>query len=177
MLVRPDIEVPAHDVDVGRGVPVGSGVEAVRVSEGDVDSGDLFVLQDVAADVDERKIRTNRELAGFLARKSVAPVSGAVNDSENLDSRILNAINDHIREAGDHELPGTSLMPSPAPLMKLSQASSAFVNRQRDASRNNRARLLPKVVADVGEIVCRRRRPANAHQLGYRLSISSPTSS
>ena len=37
--VDPDIELAAHDVDVGGGIPVGAGVRAVRIAEGDVNAG------------------------------------------------------------------------------------------------------------------------------------------
>src|ERR1035438_268930 len=43
--VDPDIEIAAHDVDVGRRVPVRPGVGAVGVAEGDVNAGDFFVLR------------------------------------------------------------------------------------------------------------------------------------
>ena len=47
----PDVEARADDVDVGRREPVGAGVVAVGIAEGDVDAGKLLVLQDVADDV------------------------------------------------------------------------------------------------------------------------------
>ena len=51
LVVHPDVEVRADDVDVRRRIPVGAGVRAVGVAEGDVDAGELLVLQDVADDV------------------------------------------------------------------------------------------------------------------------------
>src|SRR5664279_2223635 len=49
--VDPDVEIAAHDVDVGRRVPVGAGVCAIRIAEGDVNAGNFLVLEDVADDV------------------------------------------------------------------------------------------------------------------------------
>src|SRR5664279_6339578 len=49
--VDPDVEIAAHDVDVGRRVPVGAGVRAVGVAKGDVNAGNFLVLEDVTNDV------------------------------------------------------------------------------------------------------------------------------
>ncbi len=65
-LVHPDVEVRADDVDVRGGVPVGAGVRAVRVAEGDVDAGELFVLQDVADHVRELDVGADGELADAI---------------------------------------------------------------------------------------------------------------
>jgi hypothetical protein len=57
-------------------VPVGAGVGAVRVAEGDVDARELLVLQDVPDEVAELDVRADGELAdpvGVLVGVRVAP--------------------------------------------------------------------------------------------------------
>ena len=45
-IAEPDVKAEADDVDVCGRLPAGAGVGAVRVAEGDVDSGKFFILED-----------------------------------------------------------------------------------------------------------------------------------
>src|ERR1700736_4911199 len=45
VLVDPDVAVAGEDVDVGARFPVGMGLVAVGIAEGDVDAREFFVLQ------------------------------------------------------------------------------------------------------------------------------------
>ena len=76
LFVDPDVEAGTDDVDVGGRVPVGAGVGAVRVPEGDVNARELLVLQDVADDVRELDVGADGELAdaiGVLVGVRVGP--------------------------------------------------------------------------------------------------------
>src|SRR5579884_1061972 len=46
--VDADIETAADHIDVRGGIPVRAGMGAIRIAEGDVNAGDLFVLQNIA---------------------------------------------------------------------------------------------------------------------------------
>src|ERR1035441_1843357 len=65
--VDPDVELAPHDVDMGGRVPIGAGVGAVGIAEGDVDAGDFFVLQDVADDIPHTDVGADGELADAVA--------------------------------------------------------------------------------------------------------------
>ena len=67
LVVHPDVELGADDVDVRRRPPVGAGVRAVRIAERDVHAGELLVLQDVADDAVKLDVRADRELADAVA--------------------------------------------------------------------------------------------------------------
>ena len=45
IVVDPDVAVAGEDIDVGSGFPVGVGLAAVGIAEGNVDAGEFFVLQ------------------------------------------------------------------------------------------------------------------------------------
>ncbi len=62
-VAEPDAELEADYVDVGGGFPGGSGVGAVGVAEGNVDTGELFVLEDVADDAVDADVGADGELA------------------------------------------------------------------------------------------------------------------
>ena len=49
--VEPDIEIAAYAVDMSLRSPVCAGVFRVRVTKGDVNAGNFFILQDVADDM------------------------------------------------------------------------------------------------------------------------------
>src|ERR1039457_3934831 len=77
--VDPDVEIAAHDVDVGRRVPVRAGVRAVRIAERDVNAGDFLVLENVADDVMDGDVGADGELAhavAVLVGMAVAPELG-----------------------------------------------------------------------------------------------------
>src|SRR4051794_16647967 len=65
--VDPDVEFAPDDIDVRAAVPVGTGVRAVRISEGDVDAGDLLVLQNIPDHVAHADVGTDGELAHAIA--------------------------------------------------------------------------------------------------------------
>src|SRR5205823_6293025 len=47
-IIDPDVEFRSDHVNMGGGIPLRAGMFAVRVSEGDMNAGELFILQDVA---------------------------------------------------------------------------------------------------------------------------------
>ena len=49
-IAEPDVEVEPDHVDVGRGLPRRAGMRAVGITEGNVNSGEFLILQDVADD-------------------------------------------------------------------------------------------------------------------------------
>src|ERR1039458_8510597 len=65
--VDPDIELPPHHVDMSGGVPIGAGMRAVGIAEGDVDSRDLLVLQNIADHVVHADVGADGELAHAVA--------------------------------------------------------------------------------------------------------------
>src|SRR5215510_4344640 len=67
LIVHPDVELRADDVDVRGGVPRRARVGAVRVAEGNVDPEEFLVLQDVADDVPQLDVRADGELADPVA--------------------------------------------------------------------------------------------------------------
>src|SRR5450631_2191239 len=60
---EPDVEAEADDVDVRAGAPGGAGMLAVWIAEGDVDSGELLVLEDVADDALNAEVGADGKLA------------------------------------------------------------------------------------------------------------------
>src|ERR1035437_5614468 len=67
LAVNPDIEVQAHDVNVGAGIPLCTCVRAIGVSEGDVDAGKFLVLQDLPYDPLEFEVRSDGKLPNKMA--------------------------------------------------------------------------------------------------------------
>src|SRR5215472_6264186 len=67
LVIDPDVEFPADDVDVSGGVPVGAGMSAVGIAKCDVDAGILLVLQDLSDDVLEIDIGADGKLADAIA--------------------------------------------------------------------------------------------------------------
>src|SRR5216684_5006799 len=63
VLVDPDVAVAGEDVDVGAGFPVGVGLAAVGVAEGDVHAGEFFVLKEDADHFREAEVGAESELA------------------------------------------------------------------------------------------------------------------
>src|SRR2546430_7515168 len=55
LAVEPDIEIAANAVDVGFGNPIRPSVFGIRMTEGDMNAGNFFVLQNVTDDVGDRK--------------------------------------------------------------------------------------------------------------------------
>src|ERR1017187_8683822 len=77
--VDPDVEIAAHDVDVGRRVPVRAGMRAVRIAERDVNTGDFLVLENIADDVVNGDVGADGEFAhavAVLIGVAVAPELG-----------------------------------------------------------------------------------------------------
>src|ERR1019366_8451532 len=77
--VDPDVEIAAHDVDVGRRVPVRAGMRAVRIAERDVNAGDFLVLENVADYVVNGDVGADGEFAhavAVLIGVAVAPELG-----------------------------------------------------------------------------------------------------
>ena len=64
--VDPDIELAPHYVDMRGGVPIGAGMRAIGITESDVDSGDLLVLQNIADHVVDPDVGADRELTERL---------------------------------------------------------------------------------------------------------------
>src|SRR5207237_5512239 len=60
-------EIAAHAVDVRFGNPVGAGVFGVGMTEGDVDTGNFFVLQNVTDDTRAGRVCPDREFADAVA--------------------------------------------------------------------------------------------------------------
>jgi hypothetical protein len=62
LAVDPDVEVAAHHVNVCRGIPFGTRVFSVGISECDMYAGKFLILQNLADHVLQLNIRPNREL-------------------------------------------------------------------------------------------------------------------
>src|ERR1700729_1266234 len=60
---EPDVEIETDYIDVGGRTPLGAGVLAIWIAEGDVDAGEFFILQDVADHVRDADVGADRELA------------------------------------------------------------------------------------------------------------------
>src|ERR1700722_11492797 len=60
---EPDVEIETDYIDVGGRTPLGAGVLAIWIAEGDVDAGELFILQDVADHMCDADVSADRELA------------------------------------------------------------------------------------------------------------------
>src|SRR5581483_8851459 len=56
-----------HHVDMSGGIPVSPGVRAVRIAERDMDTGNFFVLQDVADHVANADVGADGEFADAVA--------------------------------------------------------------------------------------------------------------
>src|SRR5581483_12358110 len=67
LVVHPDVELASDHVDVRGRIPLRASVFPVRVAERDVDTGELFVLEDVADHVFEPYVGPNRKLATPIA--------------------------------------------------------------------------------------------------------------
>ena len=67
LAVEPDVEIAADAVDVRLGNPVGAGVFGVRMTKGDVDTGNFFVLQNVPDDMRARRVGADRKFADAIA--------------------------------------------------------------------------------------------------------------
>src|SRR3984957_10444395 len=65
--VDPDIAVAGEDVDVSFGFPVGMGLAAVGVAEGDVDAGEFFVLEKNADHFGKTEVGAEGEFADAVA--------------------------------------------------------------------------------------------------------------
>src|SRR5579863_1622937 len=66
-VIGPDVELRADHVDVRRRIPLRAGVRAVGVSECDVDSGELLVLQNIADHAVQADVGADGELAYAVA--------------------------------------------------------------------------------------------------------------
>ena len=65
--VDPDVAVAGEDVDVGLGFPVGVGLAAVGIAEGDVNAGKFFVLEKDADHFGEAEVGAEGEFADAVA--------------------------------------------------------------------------------------------------------------
>ena len=65
--VEPDVEIAADAVDMRLRNPVGAGVFGVRMTKGDVDAWNFFVLQNVANDVRAGRVGPDCEFAYAIA--------------------------------------------------------------------------------------------------------------
>src|SRR2546428_2888627 len=65
--VEPDVEVPADAVDMRFGNPICAGVFGIRMTEGNMDAGNFFVLQDVSDDVRAGRVGADSEFAYAIA--------------------------------------------------------------------------------------------------------------
>src|SRR6266699_1220540 len=65
--VEPDVEVAANAIDVRFGNPVRSSVFGVRMAEGDVDTWNFFVLQNVPDDMLASRVGADRKFADAIA--------------------------------------------------------------------------------------------------------------
>src|SRR6266404_8248839 len=59
LAVEPDIEIAANAVDVGFGNPIRPSVFGIRMTEGDMNAGNFFVLQNVTDDVGQGMVCAN----------------------------------------------------------------------------------------------------------------------
>src|SRR5439155_6791195 len=66
-IVKPDVEVAADAVDMRFGNPICAGVFGIRMTEGNVDSGNFFVLQNVSDNMGAGRIGTDSEFAYAIA--------------------------------------------------------------------------------------------------------------
>src|ERR1700751_4844028 len=67
LTVKPDVEVAADAVDVCFGSPVCAGVLGVGMTEGDVNTWNFFILQNVADNVLTSRVRPDCKLADAIA--------------------------------------------------------------------------------------------------------------
>jgi len=65
--VEPDIEIATYAVDMGFRSPVCAGVFRVRMTKGDVDSGNFFILQDVADDMGASRVGADGKFPNAVA--------------------------------------------------------------------------------------------------------------
>src|SRR5947208_14775777 len=65
--IEPDVEIAADTVDVRFGRPIGARVPGIGMTEGDVDTGNFFVLQNIADHVSARGICADCEFADAVA--------------------------------------------------------------------------------------------------------------
>src|SRR3954452_22670821 len=67
VFIEPDVEVSADAIDVRLGNPVLTRVLRVGMTEGDVNAGNFFVLENVADHVRAGRVGADRELAHAVA--------------------------------------------------------------------------------------------------------------
>src|SRR5439155_17270182 len=67
LAIKPDVEIAADTIDVRFRNPVCAGVFGVRMTEGNVDSWNFFVLQNVANDMSAGRVCADRKLAYAIA--------------------------------------------------------------------------------------------------------------
>jgi len=76
LVFQPDVEAEPYHIDVRRGAPGRTGVFAIGVAEGDVDTGEFFVMQNVSDDVGDADVGADGELTdavGVLISVRVGP--------------------------------------------------------------------------------------------------------
>src|SRR5437660_8775515 len=67
LAVEPDIEIAANAVDVGLGNPIRPSVFGIRMTEGDMNAGNFFVLQNVTDDVGAGDVCVNGKFTYAVA--------------------------------------------------------------------------------------------------------------
>src|SRR5437667_10612827 len=66
-IVKPDVEVAADAVDMRFGNPICAGVFGIRMTEGNMDAGNFFVLQNVSDDVRAGGVSADSKFAYTIA--------------------------------------------------------------------------------------------------------------
>jgi hypothetical protein len=56
-----------HPIDMRSGVPIGAGLTGTRAAERDVNTGELFVLENIVDQLGQARVRTDGELAYSVA--------------------------------------------------------------------------------------------------------------
>ena len=103
------------------------------------------------------------------------PLPRTVEDAIDFNNAFPDTVDRQKRQFGDSELSGTRFSARPPFVRGDSQRFHSIVDRECGPARLGWAKVFSSVVADVCEVVKRWLGPANEHQPGYRLSISSRT--
>src|SRR5258706_1207453 len=67
LVIHPDVELPSHYIDMGRRIPLRAGMRAIRISERNMHSRILFILQNLPNHFLQINVRADGKLAHAVA--------------------------------------------------------------------------------------------------------------